>query len=137
MALINFYQEKRLDKYFENETKQANRLLEQEKESVKKLISLVELHEKINEFDTFKNNRQADFQTVYNSIINYSQLAEIKYRNYSLINMNSEIVETTCSSILYKIHTNINNLLFDHNNLNDFQICYQDVVENKLIIEKK
>lgn len=136
MALINFYQEKRLDKYFENETKQANRLLEQEKESVKKLISLVELHEKINEFDTFKNNRQADFQTVYNSIINYSQLAEIKYRNYSLINMNSEIVETTCSSILYKIHTNINNLLFDHNNLNDFQICYQDVVENKLIIEK-
>lgn len=135
MALINFYQEKRLDKYFESETRQAIKLTESRKESTTKFSSLIVLHEKINEFETFKNNRQANFQTVYDSIRNYTQLAELKFKNYSLININSDIVETNCSNILYQIHFLINKMLHNHTLLDDFEDCYIIIEKNKEKIE--
>lgn len=135
MALINFYQEKRLDKYFENEVKQSIKLTESKKESIKKLVSIIELNEKIYEYETFKNNRQANFQIVYDSIKNYSKLAEIIYKNYSLISINSDIEDNETTSILYQIHISIQKLLMDHNKMYEFDECYNIIIENKNKIE--
>ena len=135
MALINFYQEKRLDKYFENEVKQTIKLTESKKESIKKLVSMIELNEKIYEYETFKNNRQANFQIVYDAIKNYSQVAEIIYKNYSLISINSDIKDNETTSILYRIHVFIQKLLLHHNNMYEFEKCYNIIIENKNKIE--
>lgn len=136
MTLIQFYQEKKLDKYFENEIKQTEKLIQAQKESTGKMMSLVELTEKIYEYETFKNNRQANFQIAFDAIKNYSRLAELKYRNYSLININSVIEEKECSSVLYQIHFVINNLLLGNSDINDFEKCYEGIVKHKDKIDK-
>ena len=76
IAIIDFYQKKGLYKYFENEILQTEKLINAKKESDLKMMSYIQLNSKKYEYETFKNTRQANFQIVYDSIKNYSQLAE-------------------------------------------------------------
>ena len=135
MALIDFYQRKGLDKYFENEIKQTESLLKDKAESVKKLNSIIAIKEKSYEFDTQKNIRQANFQDIYDVIRNYSQLIEIKYRNYALINLHPDLIDTENTSCLYQIHILIHKLLIRHDLIDEYKECYQLIITNKDNIE--
>lgn len=135
MALINFYQEKRLDRYFETEIKQTELLINNQKESVEKLMGIVTLNHKLHEYETKKNSRQTNKQHGFDSIRNYAQLAEIKYRNYTLINLHTNLENYECTNILYQIHTIINTLLNHHQLIEEFKTCYQLVLTNKDLID--
>ncbi len=135
IAIIHFYQEKKLDKYFENEIKQTEKLIYEQNESVRKMMSNIELNEKLYAYETFKNNRQSDIQKVYDSIRNYSQLAEIRCRNYSLINLHTDLENKECTNILYQIHFIINKLLHQHELLSDFETCFEIITKNSKNID--
>jgi len=136
MALINFYQEKRLDKYFENEVKQTELIIQNQKESIEKLMSNIQLNEKMYEFEFQKNNRQSSKQNLYDSIRNYSQLAEIKYRNFTLVDLHTDLKNKESTNILYQIHLIIHKLLYQYNLTVDFETCFQLVKVNKEKIDE-
>lgn len=135
MALISFYEEKKLEKYFDAEIRQTELLIQSMKESVRKKMCTIELNEKAFVRETLKNNRQSDFQQVYNNIREYSQLAEIKYRNFALINMNSDLIPQENNNVLYQIHQFINQLLQQHTLVSDFEKCYNLIQSNKEMIQ--
>lgn len=130
-ALIDFYYKKGLDKNLENEIKQTENYLDSLKESIKKQFRLIEFNEKIYGYETQKNTRQSNFQKAFNVIHDYNQLAAIKFRNYSLINLHSDLETHDCNLILYRIHSLINKLLYDFAALQDFENCYQLIIHNK------
>jgi hypothetical protein len=131
MALVNFYHDRKLDKHFESELKQTELLIQSMNESVEKLMFVIQLNEKKYESDAKKNNRQSDKQVLYDSIRNYSQLAEIKYRNYTLVDLHSDLVKKECTNILYQIHVIIHKLLHQHNLIDDFESCFNLILQNK------
>lgn len=131
MALIDFYEQKGLEKYFDAELKQTELFINSMDESVKKLALTLELNEKAFVHETLKNNRQSNFQQVYDNVRDYSQLAEIKYRNFALINMNSELEQKESSNILYQIHNSIHQLLHNHTAITEFDKCYEALYQNK------
>ena len=135
IAIIDFYQKKGLYKYFENEILQTEKLINAKKESDLKMMSYIQLNSKKYEYETFKNTRQANFQIVYDSIKNYSQLAEIKFRNYTLINLHTDLETKECTNILYQIHFIIHKLLNQHQLTEEFEVCYQMILNNKELID--
>lgn len=137
-ALIDFYDKKGMDKFFELELKQTETYIHSMDESLKKLWFIIELNEKAFFHETIKNNRQSNFQQVFDSVRNYSQLAEIKYRNFALINMNSDLKQKECSNILFHIHHNIHQLLNNHTSINEFEECYNLIQEykNKILLDE-
>ncbi|MBP6660385.1 MAG: hypothetical protein KA174_06865 [Chitinophagales bacterium] len=136
MALVNFYKEKRLDKYLENDIKQSVILIQNKKESLEKLKFSIQLNEKMYEYETQKNNRQSSKQNLYDSIRNYSQLAELKFRNYSLVDLHTDLKSKECTNILYQIHLIIHKLLYQHNLIEDFETCFQLIQRNKEQIDE-
>lgn len=137
MALIDFYEQKGLEKYFDAELKQTELFINSMSESVKKLSYTVELNEKAFIHETVKNNRQSNFQQVYDNVRDYGQLAEIKYRNFALINMNPDLEQKESNNILYRIHNSIHQLLHNYNSILDFEQCYHLIQQYKMQIESK
>lgn len=135
MALIDFYQKKGLFKYFENEISQTEKMIHSKKESDLKMMLSIQINSKKYEYETFKNTRQANFQVVYDSIKNYSQLAEIKFRNYTLINLHTDLENNECNNILYQIHFIIHKLLNQHQLIDEFEACYQLILNNKDLVD--
>lgn len=131
IALIDFYQKKGIGKYLESDIKQSILLMQNKKESLEKLKFNIQLNEKIYEYETQKNNRQSSKQNLYDSIRNYSQLAELKYRNYSLVDLHTDLKSKECTNILYQIHLIIHKLLYQHNLIEDFETCFQLIQRNK------
>lgn len=130
-ALIEFYYQKGLEKNLETEIRQTEGFIGGLKDSIKKQMHLIDLNEKVYSYETQKNTRQSNFQKAFNIIQDYYQLAGIKFRNYSLINLHSELEINECELILYKIHTLINKLLHQSESISDFDECYQLIIVNK------
>lgn len=130
-ALIEFYYQKGLEKNLETEIKQTENFVNSLKDSIKKQMYLLELNEKVYSYETQKNTRQSNFQKAFNIIQDYYEVAGIKIKNFSLINLHTDLEINSCELILYKIHLQINKLLHQIDSKVDYENCFQLILLNK------
>jgi len=135
MALIKFYQRKKMKRYFESEIKNTSQYLLKTKESLQKLNDKVQLNEIINEQNTFSDNRQSDYLDFMESLQLYNQLAETKYTNAILIHNQEFLIPNSCINILLDIHHQINKLLQNNLSAEDFQRCFDLLISHSEQIE--
>lgn len=122
IQLIRFYNERNLEKQYKQIEKEIDKILQEIPISAISEMLTYQYEEIRLVYSLKHDDRQANYQTVFDKIVTFSDAQKLRWKNISNTNLFPNLSETNQANILYSIHYKIDQLLTQNNEIFLFEI---------------
>lgn len=123
-----FYLKNNLIKYFDVEVKEIDGLINENEDNLT-FLKKYELEELCLERQLNDNNRNSDYQSLYNYLVSFYNTNLVRLKNLSITVLRNNVVEYEPENNLYKIHQQISKLLIEED-IENFDDCFKTIRSN-------
>lgn len=138
IQLLSFYNERNLEKHYKQIEKETEKLLEEIPLGVLSQTLTYQFEEIKITHDLKTNDRHANYQKVYNVLMEFTDAEKLRWQNLSNISLFPKLENNKDHSILYILNKKIEELLLENNEQILFEILdYFKVNNTKIENEQK
>jgi hypothetical protein len=138
IQLLRFYNERNLEKHYKQIEKEIEKLLQEIPLSAITEMLAYQYEEIKLGYSLKHENRQANYNLIYNTIEKFSNAQKLRWKNISKTNQFPNINEVNNDNIYYNIHHKIDKLLTENDEKYLIEIIeYYKIVSKKIDTEEK